>query len=142
MGRIRALQVLAIVAAMAVAGCGKPGVESPGEENLREAFAQQLTANRFVRDLQRSGDDLRFSGPGAEGGEAAWRVHIDSAVIESNPDPGKPHKGVVKSSWYSNDQIVRPSGSDSRLPMELTANGLAQECWAFWDDATKRWSWE
>ena len=133
----RVLQAAAIVAALSMPGCGKPGVEG-----LRESFAQQLASNRFVRDLQRSGEDLRFSGPGADGSPVMWRVHIDSVVIEPNDDPGKPYKGVVRSSWYSNDQIVRPSGGDSNLPLELTDTGLAQDCWALWDEATQKWGWE
>ena len=96
------------------------------------------------RDFRRSGDDLFFTGPGAQGGVAKWRVHIDRAVIEPNSDPGSPYRGVVNSSWYSNDQVIRPSsnGRFSNLPSELTANGLAQDCWALWDKAAGKWGWE
>lgn len=135
--KIRVLQVTAVIAALTMAACGKPGAEG-----LRESFAQQVASNRFIRDFQRKGEDLVFSGPGAEGGVATWRVHIDSAVIEPNGNPAQPYKGVVRSSWYSNDQVVRPSGSDSNLPIELMANGLSQDCWAFWVEATKKWDWE
>jgi hypothetical protein len=69
-------------------------------------------------------------------------VHIDSAVVEANDDPAKPFKGTVKSSWYSDGQIVVPKGRDSHLPTELMANGLSQDCWAFWDKATEKWDWE
>ena len=126
-----------LIAALAIAACGKPGVD-----DLRESFAQQLGSNRFIKDFQPSGDDLTFSGPGADGGVAKWLVHIDSAVIEPNDDPAQPYKGVVKSSWYSDNQLVRPRGRDSNLPIELMANGLSQDCWAFWDKAAKRWSWD
>lgn len=117
--------------------CGTPGTDS-----LRDSFAQQLTANRFVKDVQRSGEDLTFSGPGADGGVAKWRVHIDSAVIEPNSDPKQPHKGTVKSSWYGNGQDIRPSGKNSNLPVELIGNGLSQDCWALWDKAAGKWGWE
>jgi hypothetical protein len=126
-----------LVTALAIAACGKPGPDT-----LRDSFAQQLGANRFIKDFQRSGDEMTFSGPGAEGGVAKWRVHIDSAAIEPNEDAAQPYKGIVKSSWYSNDQLVRPRGRESNLPIELIDNGLGQECWAFWNKAANRWSWE
>ena len=111
-------------------------------DGLRDAFADQLSANRAVSAFARTGDELRFSGPGAQGGIATWRVHIDSSRIEPNSDPKQPYKGTVTSSWYSNEQAVRPSGRDSNLPLELTSTGLAQECWALWDKAAGRWGWE
>jgi hypothetical protein len=125
-----------ILATIVIAGCGKPGVGG-----LRQSFAQQLMANKFVKDFQQSGDDLTFSGPGAQGDVAKWRVHIDSAVITPTDDPAQPYKGAVKSSWYSGNQRISPRGRDSNLPIELTDNGLAQDCWALWDKAAKRWSW-
>src|SRR5262245_62053259 len=121
---------LAVIVGMAilVAACGG----APAESGLRDSFAEQMAANTFIKDFQRSGDDLTFIGPGAEGGVAKWRVHIDSTVVEPNDDPQQPYKGTVKSSWYSNDQLVRPRGRESNLPIELMATELAQECWAFW----------
>ena len=115
---------------------------APDAEGLRDSFAQQLSSNRFITGFQRAGDELTFSGPGAEGGTARWRVLIDSAVIEPNDDEAQPYKGTVKSSWFSDGQRVEPSGAESRLPIELTSNGLGQDCWAFWDKAAGRWSWE
>ena len=142
--RVPRLQAVAVVAALMLAttACGKPG-----ETSLRDSFAQQLAANRFIKDFQRSGDDLTFSGPGAEGGVGKWRVHIDSAVVEPNSDKGtnpdaQPYKGTVKSSWYADGRLVRPSGRESNLPIELMHDGLSQDCWAYWDKANKRWSWE
>jgi hypothetical protein len=128
-----------VLAAMA-AGCGKPSASS-----LRDSFAEQTAANRFIRDFQRNADELTFSGPGAEGGQAKWRIQIDSAVVENNTDENRethPYKGIVRSSWYSDGQLIEASGRDSRLPIELTDNGLGQDCWAYWDAATKRWTWE
>jgi hypothetical protein len=131
----------AMVVALTLTACGRPDAAG-----LRESFAQQVASNRFIRDFQRNGDDLTFSGPGTEGGVAKWRIHIDSAVVESNDDPKTaatlPYKGVIKSSWYANDQLILPSGRDSNLPFELTSNGVVQDCWAFWDPAAKRWGWE
>jgi hypothetical protein len=134
------LRPLTITAALlSLSACG-PG--TPGTDGLRDSFAAQLSANRFITDFQRNGDELTFSGPGAEGGVATWRVQIDSAVVEANDDPAQPYKGTVKSSWFSDNQPVVPRGSESHLPIELMANGLSQDCWAFWDEAETRWSWE
>jgi len=134
----RTIGILAVLvsAAVVVAACGPP------VSDLRDSFAQQLSANKFIKDFHRSGDDLTFTGPGADGGVAKWRVHIDSALVEQNNDPAQPYKGTVKSSWFSDDKPVLPRGRDSHLPIELIANGLGQECWALWLQAEKRWSWE
>src|SRR5690349_6431220 len=94
-----------LVIALCVASCGKPG---DGE--------------------------LRFTGPGADGrASAAWRVRIESATVELNDDVSKPYRGVVKSSWYADGEQVHARGTDSNLPLELTSNGLAQDCWALWE---------
>ena len=115
----------------------------PGTDSLHESFVQQLQANKVVKEFNRQGDDMRFVAPGANGEDrASWRVHIDSAEIQENTDPAHPFKGLVKSSWYANDQLVKPRLRDSNLPLELTSNGLAQECWALWDNANGRWGWE
>lgn len=135
---MRILHIAALVAALAVAGCSG----QPGDQSLRDSFAQQLAANKFIKDFQRTGDEMTFTGPGAEGGVAKWRVHIDKTSIEPNNDEAQPYKGTVYSSWYSDGQIVKPKGSDSNLPLELMSNGLSQEPWAFWDKDAKRWSWE
>jgi hypothetical protein len=140
--KTRITHAVAIVAALTMVDCRKPGVET-----LRDAFAQQLASNKFIKDFHRNGDVLEFSGPGADGVAAKWRVHIDSAVVVRNDDrtsnpETQPYKGVVKSSWYWNGQLVQPSGRDSNLPVELISNGLSQDCWAFWVKEGKRWSWE
>ena len=126
-----------LFAIVLVGGCSG----APSESSLRDSFAQQLGTNKFIKDFQRNGDDLTFTGPGAEGGVAKWRVHIDTAAIEPNNDPAQPYKGTVTSSWYSDGSIVRPRGRESNLPIELIDNGLGQECWALWDAAQNRWGW-
>jgi hypothetical protein len=114
----------------------------PGEQGLRESFAQQLGANRFVKEFQRNGDEMTFVGPGPEGGTAKWRVHIDSAVVEPNDDQKMPYKGTIKSSWFADGQKVEPDARQSNLPFELNSNGLSQDCFALWDSAGQRWGWE
>lgn len=127
-----------IIAAIVAAGCSS----APSDSGLRDSFAQQVAANKFIKDFQRNGDDLTFSGPGAEGGTAKWRVHINSAVVEPYTDPAMPYKGTIKSSWFSNGAEVRPRGRESNLPVELLANGVSNdECWAMWKLAEKKWDW-
>ncbi len=121
------------------------GGGQPGEDGLKDSFAAQLAANKFVQGYERSADEMTFTGPGAEGGTTKWRVQIDSAVVE--PNTGKdadvhPFKGTIKSSWFSDGQQVKPAGSRSNLPIELMSNGLSQECWGLWDKAASKWGWE
>ena len=123
----------AVVLALIAAACGKPSVN-----DLRDSFAQQLAANKVVKDFQKNNDDLQFTGPGADGTITKWRVHIDSAVIDDTKDDEKPYKGTVKSSWYAGDFKVVPDRYESNLPLELIATGLAQDCWAVWNKTTKK----
>jgi hypothetical protein len=129
---------------LAFAALGAACSRAPGEQGLRDSFAQQLGANKFVKEFQRNDDDMTFVGPGPEGGTAKWRVHIDSAVVEPNTDKSNPspYKGTIHSSWYADDQKIEASARESHLPFELTANGLSQDPWAFWDPAAKNWGWE
>lgn len=117
----------------------------PSEGGLRDSFSAQLAANPAVKDFARQGDDLSFAGPSIGGADTArWRVHIDSAVIETTNDARQPYKGTVKSSWFRNEQLIRPSadGRMSNLPGALTSRGLAQDCWAQWDPEARTWGWE
>jgi hypothetical protein len=137
---VRASGTLVGVAILAT-GCGDA---APAADSLKDSFAQQLAANEFLRDFKREGDEMTFSGPGADGGTAMWRVRIDSAVVEENTsDAAKhPYKGTVKSSWFSDGQPVLPSARESNLPIELISNGLSQDCWALWEPEPGRWGWE
>jgi hypothetical protein len=141
---MRQKRLLALVAGITLV-FGSMACGGPDDAGLRDSFAAQLAANNLLKDVQRNGDEVTFTGAGADGGTAKWRVHIDASSIEPNEDPAKPdatYKGTVKSSWYSDGKIVQPSGSESHLPIELMANGLSQDCWAFWNKATKKWEWE
>lgn len=115
---------------------------APAESGLRDAFAQQLAANKFLSTFERNGDTLTFKAPSPDGTPASWRVHIDSVKIEEQKSEKEPYKGTVLSSWFVNDQPVTITGADSNLPLELTSNGLGQECWALWDATSKKWGWE
>jgi hypothetical protein len=129
---------VALFASALMLGCS----QQPAVEGLRDSFAGQLGANQFVKDFKRNGDELTFSGPGADGGTAQWRVTIDSSVVEANDNQAQPYKGTVKSSWYSDGRPIQPAGRNSNLPIELMSNGLSQDCWAFWDKSSQRWTWE
>ena len=132
------LRITTLVFILAAAtACG-----APGERGLRDSFAEQLAANRFVNGFTRNGDELTFSGPGPEGGGAKWRVQIEAAIVEAQDDEKQPYKGTVRSSWFADGLKIEPGGGQSNLPFELTSNGLSQDCWAFWDEAGRRWSWE
>ena len=137
----RSHAVLLVVALLAVLVSGACS-SAPGEDTVRDSFAQQLGSNRFIKDFNRNGDEMIFTAAAAEGGEGHWRVHIDSVTIEANSSEAQPYKGTVKSSWFSNDKPVVPKGGSSNLPIELQANGLSQDCWAFWEAEKKAWSWE
>lgn len=129
-----------LLVVVVLSGCAD---RAPGEEALRDSFAAQLEANEFVENVGREGDAITFVGPAAMGsGDGTWRIRIDSAVVEPNDDARFPYKGTVKSSWYSHEALVRPTGNQSNLPTELTSNGLAQECWALWNADAERWEWE
>jgi hypothetical protein len=133
-------RLLSLTFAAAVLTTACNGAPSAG--SLRDSFAEQLAANKFVTEFKRSGDDLTFKAPRPDGTPSTWRVHIDSAVVEQQSNARQPYKGTVTSAWYANGEQITITGADSNLPIELTSNGLGQECWAFWEADTRRWSWE
>ena len=105
----RLIRTLIVISTLVIAtGCGKPS-----ESDLRDSFAQQLAANKSVKDFQRNGDEMQFTGPGADGTVIKWRVHIDSSVIDDTKDAEKPYKGTVKSSWYAGNYKVEPDRLES-----------------------------
>lgn len=128
----------ALALGLVTSACGG----APPADGLRDSFAQQLGANKFVSEFQHSGDNMTFKAPRPDGTPSTWRVRIESATVAPQSDDHQPFKGTVTSSWFVNGTQVRISGSDSNLPIELTSNGLGQECWAFWEKDAKRWSWE
>ena len=135
----RWLQIASLAVAVALAGCARAQAD---EESLRASFAERISSSRFVSDFARDGDELTFSGPDGEGGTAAWRVRIDSALLEPNElDDAMPYQGRITSDWYANGEIVEYLGTMSALPEEFLDRGVAQECWAYWVEAERRWDW-
>ncbi len=132
----RLVLMLAFVSVIAACTSTPPG------DGLRDSFAQQLAANKFVSGFERSGDNMTFKAPRPDGTPSIWRVHIDTATVQAQSDEKQPFKGTIAASWYVNGEQIVISGNDSNLPIELTSNGLGQECWAYWDPTAKRWSWE
>ena len=129
---------LLLAALLFAAACSN----APRDDGLRDSFAQQLAANKFIAAFQRTGDDMTFRAPRPDGTPSTWRVHIDETAVEPQSNERQPFKGTLRSSWYVNGEKIEITGRDSNLPIELTSNGLSQECWAFWEANERRWSWE
>jgi hypothetical protein len=111
----------------------------PGEVNLVSSFAEQLAAVDGVTDFQHDGNELTFMGPDGEGGIASWRVRIESTELVS--DDGRPLEGHVVSSWYRDGELIEMMGSMYTLPNEFFGTGIAQDCYALWDEASNSWDW-
>ena len=88
----------------------------PGEENLKTSFVEQIEGVSSVEGLEREGDSIRFTERRADGDDVSWRVTIDFALIE-------------------------PIGTMSRLPDAFLEAGVAQECYALWDENAGAWDW-
>ncbi len=131
------LRRLLLVAAPVMAACAM----QPGEVNLVGSFGEQIAAVDGVTDFERDGNELTFMGPDGEGGIASWRVLIGSTELVSNE--GRPLEGHVVSSWYRDGELIEPDYSIgmSMLPNEFVDAGLAQVCYAFWDEAESGWDW-
>ena len=135
------LRCACLAAALALAACGGGQPATPDAEGLRDAFAGQIAAVDAVSGFERDGNELSFSGPDGAGGAIAWRVTIDSAVVQPWEDESLPYRGVVLSSWYAGGELVQPAGSISNLPSAFLDAGIAQDCWGLWDAAERRWTW-
>ena len=126
---------LPLVALPVLAGCA---VE-PGEDNLKTSFAEQIEGAASVEGLEREGDTIRFTKQRGDGDTVSWRVTIDSVSI-ARPG-GAPVQGAVTASWYADEQLIEAVGTMSRLPDAFLEAGVAQECYALWDENTGAWDW-
>lgn len=111
----------------------------PGEENLKRSFAAQIESVVSVEGFERQGDTLRFAENRSDGDTVSWRVTIDTVAI-TRPG-GAPVQGAVTASWYADEQLIEPIGSISRLPDAFLEAGVAQECYALWDENASAWDW-
>ena len=111
----------------------------PGEINLVSSFGEQLAAVDGVTGFQHDGNELTFTGPDGGGGFASWRVRIESTELVSGD--GRPLEGHVVSSWYRDGELIEMMGSMYTLPNEFFDTGIAQECYALWDEASNSWDW-
>ena len=125
--------------AAAAAGCA--AAADPGEDNLKASFAAEIDAVASVGGVERSGDELTFVETREDGAEVRWRVVIDSAAVAEPAAEGAPIQGRVVSSWYADGALIEPLGSMSRLPAAFLDAGIAQDCYALWDEETGRWGW-
>ena len=130
---------LGSLVAIAAVGCAQPQAD---EESLRNSFAEQIATSSFVSDFAREGDELSFSGPDGEGGTATWHVRIETSLVEPNEfDDANPFQGRILSEWQKDGEIVEYLGNMTALPKEFLDRGVAQECWAYWAGAERRWDW-
>ncbi len=111
----------------------------PGEVNLVSSFGEQIAALEAVTDFEHDGNEMTFMGPDGEDGIASWRVRIESTELVSSDE--RPLEGHVTSSWYRDGEPVEMMGSMYTLPMAFFDSGVAQECYALWDEASNRWDW-
>ena len=129
---------LALASIVLLAACADV---QPDADSLQASFAAQIAAVGGVSDLERDGTELNFSGPDGAGGQAAWRVSIDSVVVAAQEDEVYPYRGNILSSWYADGEAVEPVGSMSNLPSDFLDAGIAQDCWGLWEAAASRWTW-
>lgn len=132
---------LCLAVLLALGACGAAESHTADAESLRASFAAQIATLDTVGDFEREGGEMTFSGPDGSGGEVAWRVVIDSAVVGPWDDESLPYRGVVLSSWYADGEEIQSAGSISNLPSEFLDTGIAQDCWGLWDAAERHWTW-
>ena len=127
------------VAGPAMTGCVPAQAD---DDSLRDSFAERLAGTSLVADFIRTGDELTFRGPDGAGGTAEWRVRIDTTLVEpSELDAAMPFEERLTAEWSVNGELVEWLGNMTALPGEYLDRGLAQECWAYWVEAERRWSW-
>ncbi len=132
---------LALVWMVAAVAAGCAAAVEPGADNLRASFAAQIGSVDSVGGVEQTGDGLTFTETQADGTEVQWRVTVDSAVVEGPAVEGAPIQGHVVSSWHADGELIEPLGSMSRLPDAFLEAGIAQECYALWNEETGRWGW-
>ena len=134
---IRHTWAMAVIGVLTSVACA----ERPGEINLRDSFAEQIASVEGIRDFQRDGDELTFSGPDGRGGTASWRVLIESTELRPSPDERLPYEGHISSTWWRDAELIAPLGTMSGLPTVLQDSGIAQVCFALWDAELNAWGW-
>ena len=96
-----------------MAGCA--GAQAD-EESLRDSFAERIATTTLVTDFERAGDEITFSGPDGEGAAAAWRVRIDTTLVEPNEfDEAMPYQGRTrgyKDLWML-DAVLNPTAANA-----------------------------
>ena len=115
-------------------------VESP-VSLLRSSFADQIAGVSGVDAFARNGQELTFTHLNFDGDGVAWRVVIDSVVVDPEDPDLEPVRGDIVSSWYADGMLVEALGSMSRLPDAFLEAGLAQQCYALWDTGAVEWGW-
>jgi hypothetical protein len=131
--------LLAPLVGVAALGCAQAQAD---DETLRASFAERIATSSFVSDFVREGDELSFSGPDGEGGTAAWLVRIETSLVEPvELNDANPFQGRVVSEWQKDGEVAEYLGTMTALPQAFQDRGVAQECWANWVEAERRWDW-
>lgn len=130
---------IAALTATTLAACAAATAD---DASLRDSFAERIAGTDEVSDLQRAGDELTFTGPDGAGETTSWRVVIDTTLVEPNEfDEEMPWVGRLTATWYADGEEVEWLDTMTALPSEFLDRGLAQECWANWVEAERRWDW-
>lgn len=124
---------------VAAAGLAAACAMQPGVVNLVHSFAEQIAAVEGVSDFKHNDSVMTFTGPDGQGGTASWRVEITDTELISGFE--RPIEGHVSSFWYRDAELIVPIGSMSLLPDEFLDAGVAQRCYALWDESANRWDW-
>ena len=135
----RWLWVWPLMAMVALAQCATAVAD---DASLRDSFAEQVADSGFVSGFSRDGDEFTFTGPDGDDQPASWRVRITSSFVEPALfNEEEPFQGRITSEWYVNDELVEYLGNMTALPDRYLDLGIGQECWAFWNEAERRWTW-
>ncbi|MFL2433946.1 MAG: hypothetical protein ACJ0H0_03480 [Vicinamibacterales bacterium] len=129
----------AITALVVCSACG--GVPDTPESLLERSFAQQIAGVGGVDHFEWVASEMTFTHPNADGDVVEWRVVLDSSTVHRGESGTEPERGDVVSTWYADGILVEPIGSISRLPDAFLETGVAQECYALWDQDAGVWGW-
>lgn len=130
-------RLLAAALVMTAAGLTGCAVE-PNDTNLKDSFVAQIESVGGVSGMTRDGDTLTFSGPDGQGDTAQWQVQLDGVELVTEGEL----RGHIRSVWVRDGTpLEAPVGSMSFMPVPFLETGIAQDCYAIWDEDTRTWGW-
>ena len=135
-------RIAVLLALVPLAQCTGAEPAEPNEESLRDSFVERIETTDLVTDFMREDDELRFTGPDGGGDTTAWRVVVETLLVEPREfDEEMPYEGRVTSNWYADGELVEYLGNMTALPKVYQDRGLGQECWAYWMESEGHWDW-